>query len=1078
MALFQKPSNFSRIVRPIVPFPLRPPFHTATPDKKPAYHLDLPFDKLSIFARRYETAEILSGLPIFVVAELSRYDEPLETRRAGDDQPDQQGGGKVPDGDDNPVSSENRTAGGIPAGGGDQAGGEDPAAGEGHSGGQSGDVNLGQPDLPGNDGVITNPPLRRLDSSPPRQTKVHFPLGMLSTDHVGYASFDLTVLRTETVVKALEQTGVIPVHHKANSDAAGETPPSALEPPIIGIQRLWVLPFGDLALCSDAIANGDIGPDFLTLRLHLDQQRLSTRELYENTMPSMQSPGILDYRMSPGSFTVSPSMLVGTEASCASLLPSNLATQAFRFFQVARIPGKPFTSAATSFSGVGLPPKEWKFRLGYIFTYTTEWFPIGHSLGTLSYSLPLAPGEMVNIAIVDWSRSDVADRSEDTSFSESLQHRQLRDRSLSENVAAMLDEWQRGGSVMGGVAASGGANMGTYSAGGAASLGGAYTTSSGTRELTAETSQEVADAFHQSTTAMRELRSTVIVQGSQAETSRAQTRIVANYNHGHAMTILYYEVLRHYRVVTRVTNARLALLIDYNSFLPRLQDDGYLLSHRADLEMTLMDQALKPSFDAVARVVAGTARYEDAKSRWRSEVQPGEAVITQLKLTVTTGGAGDGGTHADVRMKLILFDGREPRVFMAVPSGHRDKTILDVEGTDIFEANHTDVLSLYTKQAFKWNELRSFVISNDRDWAGSGDWRVDHLKLIGRTQRAEDIVLYDAPYRRDIKAGEVAPEFPTVRPPQKSTEPRKDDFVNPAHAEAAQRLKDHYANHQFDYSREILLRENANARAINLDKMTLGDKSVLDLVENKAVEMTGNYMAFPIPSGRGDNSAAQLLMGLAGIGTTDVEDHLEDAYVEQLLSLPTRGVFAEAKLGSCNSNEKIDDTRHWDWQKSPIPHMAAEIAPVKTDSRDRPPTDLTPSSFPQNVVSIQAPQPLPDPTGLAAAIKAATTPDAFRDMSASDKVGSLLQNLSDNATKMASEGMKQSAKDQLLKNIREAPELSTEQKAKLVHDLFASDVAAAKQTDKPDTKPRTVSCSVFELCLVDYRWPCTVRRSF
>lgn len=438
-------------------------------------------------------------------------------------------------------------------------------------------------------------------------------MGILSTDHVGYASFDLTVLRAEAVVNFLRQAGAIPGSQTtAGNDSDDDS--EASEPPTIGIKKLWVLPFSDLNLCVDAIANGNIGPDFLTLRLHLDEQRLSTRELYENAMPSMQSPGILDYRMSPGSFTVSPSMLVGNEASCALLLPSSLATQAFRFFQVARIPGKTITSDPIRVP-VGPPAPTERFRLGYVFTYTTEWFSIGHSLGTLSYSLPLAPGEMVKVAIVDWSRSDVADRSEDTGFGETLQHRQLRDRSLSENVTAMLDEWQRGGSVMGGVAASGSGTMGAATVGGAASLGGAYTTSSGTRDLTAEMAQQVADAFRQSTTAMRELRSTVVVQDSQAEAAKAQTRVVANCNHGHALTILYYEVFRHYRVATRVTNAKLALLEDYINRMPDLQEDSYLIAHRADLEALLMDQTLKPSFDAVARVVAGTARYNDAKDR-------------------------------------------------------------------------------------------------------------------------------------------------------------------------------------------------------------------------------------------------------------------------------------------------------------------------------------------------------------------------------------------------------------------------------------------------------------------------------
>lgn len=73
--------------------------------------------------------------------------------------------------------------------------------------------------------------------------------------------------------------------------------------------------------------------------------------------------------------------------------------------------------------------------------------------------------------------------------------------------------------------------------------------------------RRMSDAFHQASTALRELHSTVVVQGEQAERVSAQTRVVANYNHSHALTMLYYEVLQHHRVVTRPASRRPALLL-------------------------------------------------------------------------------------------------------------------------------------------------------------------------------------------------------------------------------------------------------------------------------------------------------------------------------------------------------------------------------------------------------------------------------------------------------------------------------------------------------------------------------------
>ena len=182
----------------------------------------------------------------------------------------------------------------------------------------------------------------------------------------------------------------------------------------------------------------------------------------------------------------------------------------------------------------GRTDRDIPLRYGHVFQDLTEWFGIGHSLGQVQYSLPLAPAEKVKIAIVDWSRQDRAARTEETDFKESLVHGWTRDRSVSETVHATLNEWQRGGSVIAG--ASGAAALGPV--GLTVGLGGSYTTSSGTRELAADTMQRITDAFHQASSAMRELRSTVVVQSSQAEKSNVQTRMVVNYNHSHALTIL------------------------------------------------------------------------------------------------------------------------------------------------------------------------------------------------------------------------------------------------------------------------------------------------------------------------------------------------------------------------------------------------------------------------------------------------------------------------------------------------------------------------------------------------------------
>jgi hypothetical protein len=182
-----------------------------------------------------------------------------------------------------------------------------------------------------------------------------------------------------------------------------------------------------------------------------------------------------------------------------------------------------------------------KIRAGSTLEYLTTWQPLGHTLGSIIYSLPLAPGEIVKIAIIDWARKSKDSRDEDLTVKEQLAHNTHRERTISETVEAALHEWQRGGSIMGGN--SGGAGLSAsygpvgIAAGNAHSFGGAYSTSSGDRNITASTVQQASDAFAQHSASFRELRSTIVIQSDQKEFAKAETRVVANHNHSHALTM-------------------------------------------------------------------------------------------------------------------------------------------------------------------------------------------------------------------------------------------------------------------------------------------------------------------------------------------------------------------------------------------------------------------------------------------------------------------------------------------------------------------------------------------------------------
>lgn len=364
------------------------------------------------------------------------------------------------------------------------------------------------------------------------------PLGVLTTDHVGYASFDLKRLRPDVQLLLAEAIAA----RRSDPDAVSKL-------------AIWVYPAGHPGR-FDALSQARFAFDAVVARFSMPWNTLPAN-LINMGPQALQNPSLTDWRLSPASFAGSPKALLG-ENGCEELMPASLALQEFVLRQVVRLNEVP--------EDFGAPAG---FKAAYVDDYKVSWFSLGHSLGEILYSLPLAPGETVKLAVIDWSWDNLSKRDETTKMTEELLHQTHRDRTISETVKAGLKEMQHGSSFMGGMAsaagASGGANLGIVGLGGAAgntwSLGGSTASSEGSRDLAAENVQRLNDNFSQASSSQRELNSTVVIQARQEEKESIQTRTFSNYNHSHTLTVLYYEVLRHYRVTVEWVRRRRAVLV-------------------------------------------------------------------------------------------------------------------------------------------------------------------------------------------------------------------------------------------------------------------------------------------------------------------------------------------------------------------------------------------------------------------------------------------------------------------------------------------------------------------------------------
>ncbi|WP_251052674.1 MULTISPECIES: hypothetical protein [unclassified Streptomyces] len=210
---------------------------------------------------------------------------------------------------------------------------------------------------------------------------------------------------------------------------------------------------------------------------------------------------------------------------------------------------------------------------GMIVTTEQSWSAQGVTLGRLLHSLALAPGESTKVAVVDWQRTTKATGTETASEAEALSGTTDQNRSISEVANAIAREEQFGtsqatqvskSSSSGGSAGVAFFGMGAGGNWGESSNSGfttAVSRSTGVKSVAQEATQRISARTQQLATAARSRNMTVVRETTQAEKDQVLTRVVTNYNHMHAMSVQYYEVVQVYNVTTKPTRLERCLFI-------------------------------------------------------------------------------------------------------------------------------------------------------------------------------------------------------------------------------------------------------------------------------------------------------------------------------------------------------------------------------------------------------------------------------------------------------------------------------------------------------------------------------------
>ena len=139
---------------------------------------------------------------------------------------------------------------------------------------------------------------------------------------MGYASWDLAPLITRFKLLIDEVAG-------------------AAETPSLELDSLTIRIAGPLALEIDASDEAQLGSNAFARSYSTDIGNIF--QLPAGTYPAVQNPSLIDWTLSPASFAYMPTALVGQDGWPETLLPSNVATQRFKAYQLTN-PHFPATS--------------------------------------------------------------------------------------------------------------------------------------------------------------------------------------------------------------------------------------------------------------------------------------------------------------------------------------------------------------------------------------------------------------------------------------------------------------------------------------------------------------------------------------------------------------------------------------------------------------------------------------------------------------------------------------------------------------------------------------------------------------
>jgi len=283
---------------------------------------------------------------------------------------------------------------------------------------------------------------------------------------------------------------------------------------------------------------------------------------------------------------------------------------------------------------------------GHVLHYKSEFKADGYSLGDVVYSLPLAPGQKKEIVVLDASHRLMGTESQELSQGERLAAGILDERTIISGLGGRIAESLRGASSAntsgisagfgtGGQGYGGSGNQAGYGGSGSAVIGIAGGVSNSNSNAWQDSSRDISQHFAetlrqsimQNADAYRQLNASVVTTVEEGQRYGVTSEVVANHNHCHALTIMYFEVLRHYAIFQKLSSVEECVFVPLlmtnfaapniykwrsvlaTSLLP-MPADTYLQSLSTATPYAPQQHPLVRAFDANERILTNYANVD------------------------------------------------------------------------------------------------------------------------------------------------------------------------------------------------------------------------------------------------------------------------------------------------------------------------------------------------------------------------------------------------------------------------------------------------------------------------------------